>query len=125
MNGYDDLVDRLTHRLRVDPELRMDVANELRAHLQDAEAEFRQAGYDEQEAKANAVKALGDEKHLAEQLWQANRRRIGFRQAAKWTARVTLVPAAIAVTLVIAAHEVSGGLIRTSYWAGWPVPSST
>ena len=36
MSNFDALIERLTARLRVDPELRMDVANELRAHLEDS-----------------------------------------------------------------------------------------
>ena len=103
MATFDQLVGRLTERLRADPELRMDVAAELRSHLEDAAAEFRGAGQSQEEAAASAVKALGDERQLAEQLWQANRRRIGFRRAAKWSARVTLVPGAILVTLLVIA----------------------
>ena len=99
MADFEDLVERLTARLRVDPELRMDVANELRAHLEDAAEEFRQAGAGEAEAAAQAIAALGEEASLAEQLWQANRGRIRFRRAAKWAARATLVPAAIVVTV--------------------------
>lgn len=101
MDALDDIVEQLTARLRVDLELRMDVANELRTHLEDAAGEFRQAGASEEEAHAQAVKALGDPDELAEQLWQANRGRIRFRRVARWAARVTLVPAAAVVTVLI------------------------
>jgi len=107
MSRYDELIERLTHRLRIDPELHMDVANELRTHLEDATEQFRAAGYSEEEAHANAVKALGDEEELAELLWQANRRRIRTRQVIKWAARATRVPAAIIVVLML---PVSGQL---------------
>jgi len=112
MSGFDDLIERLTARLRVDPELRMDVANELRAHLEDASEEFRQGGAGEDEAAASAVKALGDEAELSEQLWQANRGRIRFRRVAKWAARVALLPGAILVTLAIG----------VSIWLPWRFP---
>ncbi|KPK85003.1 MAG: hypothetical protein AMJ81_04385 [Phycisphaerae bacterium SM23_33] len=100
MNGWEELVAQLTDRLRVDPELRMDVAQELRAHLEDSAAEFRQAGQSDEEASASAARALGDPQELSEQLWQANRRRIRIRGVCRWAAQVALLPAAI---LVIAA----------------------
>jgi hypothetical protein len=102
MEKHDDLVNRLTHRLRIDPELRMDVAHELRAHLEDSTTEFRRGGYSEKEATENAVKALGDQTELAQNLWLANKRRVRIRQVVKWAGRVTLVPAAIIVTLLVA-----------------------
>ncbi|MFW6154362.1 MAG: permease prefix domain 1-containing protein [Planctomycetota bacterium] len=101
MARHDDLVDRLTHRLRVDPELRADVAGELRAHLDDAAAEYRRGGYSDEDAAAEAVRALGDADDLARQLWQANRRRIVLRRVCKWAARVALVPGAIAVIALV------------------------
>lgn len=104
MTAFDRLIERLTHRLRVDPELRMDVANELRCHLEDSAAEYRQAGYAEAEAEEAAVKALGDPTELAQALWLANRKRIRVRQVITWVGRVTLIPAAIGVTLLVAFH---------------------
>jgi len=103
MNGFDDLVEKVTQPLRVDPELRMDVANELRAHLEDSAAEFREAGYGADEAAANSIKALGDQDELAQSLWLANRKRMRLRRVAKWTSRVTLVPAALLVTFLLIA----------------------
>jgi len=124
MTPYDALIERLTHRLRIDPELHMDITNELRSHLEDAAETYRQGGCSEDEAEANAVKALGDEAELTELLWQANRRRIRFRQVAKWAARVTLIPAAVVVALAIALHVlptvmlmgVLSGEVRGGWW---------
>ncbi len=108
-SSFEELVGRLTARLRIDPELRMDVARELQAHLEDAADEYRRGGYAEDEAAATAVKALGDPAELEELLWQANRKRIAWRRAAKWTARLTLVPAAVVVTFLLAGSLVTGG----------------
>ncbi len=102
MKTWDKLVDLLTDRLRVDPELRLDVAEELRAHLEDSAAEFRQAGQSDEEAAASAAKALGDPQQLADELWQANRRRIRIRGVLRWSARAALVPGAILVIIAIA-----------------------
>jgi hypothetical protein len=102
MKTWDELVNLLTDRLRVDPELRLDVAEELRAHLEDSAAEFRQAGQSDEEAAASAAKALGDPQQLADDLWQANRRRIRVRGVLRWGARAALVPGAILVIIAIA-----------------------
>ena len=102
MNGFEDLLGRLTHRLRVDPELQMEVAHELRAHLEDAVAECRAAGMTEEQALSTAVKAMGNEAEIAEQLWQANRQRVRVRKVVQWAAGATLMPAAIAVSVTVA-----------------------
>jgi hypothetical protein len=103
MNEWEQLIARLTDRLRVDEELRLDVARELRTHLEDSAAEFRRAGEAEEQAAVSAARALGDANVLAEQLWQANRRRLRIRGVLRWAAQVALVPIAIIVTLVLMA----------------------
>ncbi len=118
MNGFDDLVARLTQRLSADDELRQDVAKELRAHLEDSQADFLHGGYSEAEARIKAAAALGDEKLLADQLWQANFRRMRLRKVARWAVGLLLPPATIAVIaglllyllpLIVVPILVSGG----------------
>ena len=106
---WDELIAHLTERLRIDPELQLEVAQELRDHLEDSAAEFRQAGQDEAEAAASAAKALGEPDKLADDLWLANRRRIRLRRVLRRVARSTLVPGAIIVLLAITS-------IRGSFW---------
>ncbi|MCK5114835.1 MAG: hypothetical protein KAR11_08760 [Phycisphaerae bacterium] len=101
MKDYDKLIARLTDRLSVDPELQMDVAQELRAHLDDSAAEFREAGLTEEQAETQAAKALGDPDELSGQLWSANRTRLRIRGLLRWTARITLIPAAIGVIVCL------------------------
>ena len=108
MSGWDELLARLTERLSVDPELRLDVAEELRGHLEDSAAEFRRAGESDEQAAASATKALGNEAELAEMLWQANRMRMRIRGVLRWSARVALIPAAIGVIIVLL-YGLSGG----------------
>ncbi len=121
MNTWDDLIGRLTRRLEVDEELRLDVARELRCHLEDSAAEFRTAGQSDAQAAASAAKALGEEAELTEQLWQANRGRIRVRGVLRWTARVTLLPAAVLVTLLLFAYllGLSGYIRAFSRGRGW------
>jgi hypothetical protein len=132
MNTWDDLLGRLTRRLEVDEELRLDVARELATHLEDSAAEFRAAEMSEEQAAASAAKALGDENELAEQLWQANRQRIRVRGLLRWTARVTLAPVAMVIVLVLFTYLVGvTGFLRGLTWnegswipdrgSGWPM----
>ena len=102
MNDHDELVRRATVLLEVDRELYLDVGQELRAHLEDSAEEFRQAGYGEEDASSSAAKALGDPDELAETLWRANRFRMRIRGILRWTARATLMPAAILIVIALA-----------------------
>jgi len=97
MEDLDKLIARLTDRLEVDPELQMDVAQELRGHLEDSTAEFHKAGFTDDQAEAEAIKVLGDPDELSGQLWQANRNRLRIRGLLRWGARITLIPSAIGV----------------------------
>ncbi len=93
MNRFDELIEQATARLGADRALRLEIARELRTHLDESAQEFRAAGYHDPEAEA--AKRFGDPTELAEQLWRANRLRMRLRAVAWWTARVTLLPAAI------------------------------
>jgi hypothetical protein len=80
---FDELVNRVTERFEVDPELRAEIGQELRTHLDDSAAESRGAGMSDADAIAAAARALGDEGEIAEKLWQAKRRRVRIRKAAR------------------------------------------
>ena len=101
MKDHDKLIARLTDQLAVDPELQLDVAQELRGHLEDSKAEFSQAGLTDDQARAEATRALGDPDELAGQLWQANRNRLRIRGLLRWGARITLIPTAIGVIVCL------------------------
>ena len=72
----DDWLDRVTRRLAVDRELQLEVRLELRSHVEESMEEFRAAGRSESDARDEALRAVGDETELSEQLWRANRRRL-------------------------------------------------
>jgi hypothetical protein len=91
---FDSLLQRLTHRLRFDPELRLQIQRELRGHLQDNFNEHRAAGLSEEESRTKAVAALGDANELEQKLWTANRRRMTLRAILRWMAATCLAPAA-------------------------------
>ncbi|QDU71198.1 permease prefix domain 1-containing protein [Mucisphaera calidilacus] len=101
MSGFRDLVQRVTQRLGVDRELRMEVASELEDHLEDSEAEFLRAGESPEQARDSAVRAFGDEAEIAEGLWEANRGRMKWRSVMTWTVRMTLMPAAVLLMIIV------------------------
>ena len=119
----ESLLDRLTHPLRVDRQLQEEVRRELSTHLQDATAENRDAGMNDEEAQKQAIRALGDEKVLSEQLWQANRRRIRLRTWARWGIGLIALPAAAAVALLALSSVLLSWSLMSAFgnsmpWAG-------
>lgn len=108
MSAFDDMLDRATRRLRIDRELQLEVRRELETHLQEAAKEFESGGDSEQQARANAVRAIGDADSLADQLWQANRRRIRLRYWVKWVGRITVLPTIVVVAGVLVLSGVLG-----------------
>jgi Flp pilus assembly protein TadB len=99
MTDFSELTQRVARRLGRDPELQREVSSELQSHLEDSTAENIAAGMNDQDAREAAVRSLGPEAELAEQLWQANRRRIGLRKTVKWATGVVAIPAAAAVSV--------------------------
>ncbi len=95
----DGCVRELTGRLWADRELQLDVANELRTHLEEAAEEYRASGMSEEESVETALKHFAPSKTLANEIWLANRSRMQVRAVVKWLLRVTLVPAALAFTV--------------------------
>ncbi len=96
---YDPLLDRLTRRLKIDPELCCEVRKELRTHLEDAQHDFAQGGQSETQSSQQAIRALGDEQVLEEALWSANRGRVRLRRWMRRGVLVAMLPLAILVTL--------------------------
>jgi len=101
MGRIEDYVEAVTRRLRADPELHMDISNEIRTHLEDAVEEARARGLSDKEALDAAIKAFGDETEIADAIWRANRSRMRLRALIKWIVRLTLVPAAFLFTLYL------------------------
>lgn len=99
MATFDEVVATATRRLRLDRELELEIARELRTHLEDSQAEYLAAGYPPDEARDQAVKHLGDPDRLATDLYLANRYRLRLRAVLKWTAQIAMVPAAVAVAV--------------------------
>ncbi len=113
MSNHEEFIRRATEKLEVDRELQLDVAAELRAHMEDAHEEFRDAGCSDQEAAVNAAKVIGDPDELSEELFQANRFRMRIRGILRWAARLTLIPAAILIIGTLALNFT--GVFQTDF----------
>jgi hypothetical protein len=118
MRPFDDVVDRLTERLKGDPELRAEVANELKGHLEASAREFVSAGRSEEEAWRDAVRALGDEREVAEGLWAGNRKRMTRRRVGRWVVGGTLLTAAGVGTVAVAWGAVISVSVVLALFAG-------
>src|SRR5437879_5504692 len=102
MGRFDDVLDRATERLKIDPELRLEVRRELEHHFEDCAAEFTAAGISPDESTQKAIESFGDPAQLAQQLWDANRRRIPARKVVRFVGRFALAPAAAAISINVA-----------------------
>ncbi len=96
---YDPLLDRLTRRLKIDPELACEVRRELRTHLEEAQHDFVQGGQGDIESCQQAMRALGDETVLEEELWSANRGRVRMRRWLRRGLLAAMLPLALLATL--------------------------
>ncbi len=122
---FESIIEQATARLSLDRELQLEIQQELRHHLEDSVAEFSAAGFEEEAAQAEAVKHLGDVKELADDLWQANRRRLRVRNVLKRVMELTLLPLALVVTFWTAGRlPLVQNLDRAEYSA-WELASLT
>jgi hypothetical protein len=124
MRPFDDVADRLTERLKPDPELRAEVANELKGHLEASAREFLSAGRSEEEAWREAVRAIGDEREVADGLWEGNRNRMTRRRVGRWVVGGTLLTAAGVGTVAVAWGAVISVAMVLALFAGMsPTPA--
>jgi hypothetical protein len=104
-------LDRVTRRLSADRDLQLEVRQELRSHLEESIAEFRDAGRGASDARDEALRALGDESELADGLWRANRRRMRVRSLVAWMAGLALPPIVVAMIVFL----VGGALLTVAF----------
>ena len=71
LKGY---LERLGHRLRLDPSVRGDVLREVYTHIEESAQELQRGGLPEGEAARQATERLGRPEALARQLYEAHSR---------------------------------------------------
>ena len=89
-----------TESLAADPELRQDVREELRTHLEETIDSHRESGDSEEESLEFALKSFGSSEEVGEKLFEANRRRMRLRAWVRLGMRWVLTPLAIGVAVV-------------------------
>ena len=132
MSRFDALIEQATARLSADPELQLEVAHELRTHLEDSAAEFRAAGLGEEESVARAAEAFGNPGEVAEKLLAANRKRMRVRRITRVAAGLTLGPVAAALAIsfgwgAMTSLVLAIGTVANLGWfrdTGWQTPFS-
>jgi HAAS len=96
----ENLLDELSSGLKADPEMRLDIKSELRAHLDDKIAEGEHSGLSETESTEQALKSFGDIVVIADSLVEANRPRMKLKARLWRAATILLIPAVIICALV-------------------------
>jgi hypothetical protein len=109
-------LEGVTRPLRMDPEVQLEVRQELATHVTDTRAALIAAGRAESDATEEALRALGDPAELSQQLYQANRRRMRMRTMLTWAARLVLPPVTIALVIVLGASAVTAWALQSSWF---------
>ena len=91
----DKLLDNLTSGLDGDLEVKLDVRNELQAHLEDKIAAGEESGLSESESIEEAIKSFGDIIAVSDGLIEANFTRMKFKAKLYKIAMIILIPAVI------------------------------
>jgi len=71
-NSLSHYLDSVKARLKIDSDVRDNVAQELHAHLEDKSQELREGGLSEEEADKVAVEALGSPELIARQIYEVH-----------------------------------------------------
>jgi hypothetical protein len=99
-NRTEIYLEQVTAGLKDDAELRLDVRAELASHLEDKAAELQGQGTPEEEAREQAMAALGEPAEVATGLAQGNCRRLRRRAWLRRGLRFALVPTAVVVAIL-------------------------
>ncbi len=88
----EKVISECTRPLSDDRELELDIAQELRSHLEDKCDELKQKGISGEKAVEEAVKEFGDSTAISESLYRANLPRFQFRAKLRLAAKILIFP---------------------------------
>ncbi len=88
----EKVVSECTRPLSDDRELELDIAQELRSHLEDKCDELKRKGVPGEKAAEEAVKEFGDSTAISESLYRANLPRFQFRAKLRLAAKILIFP---------------------------------
>ena len=104
----EKLTDDVTAGLGDDPELRLDVRQELRAHLQETAEQLQTAGQSADASVDDAIKSFGAPAEIATGLEEANKRRMTLRGYARFTLKAVLPTLAVLLAVVLGYGRLAG-----------------
>lgn len=99
--SFDQLTTEAAAGLKGDPELYLDIKQELKSHLEDKVAHFDREGHTPEESIELAKKSFGSPLDVAAELLDANRRRMRFRSLLRLGFKALIVPIAIVLALYV------------------------
>jgi hypothetical protein len=122
-----EILEEATAGLRHDPDLRIDVQQELLGHFEDRVKESIAEGMSEEEATTLAKERFGSVPDIAIDLFNANRHRMRIRALILWAIRAVSVPLTIAMLLFYAAigSVYTFTMLRDGRWSFDVPPSLT
>lgn len=88
----EKIISDCTHPLADDPELKLDIAQELRSHLMEKCEDLNRKGFSEEKVIEEAAKEFGDSTEISESLYQVNLPRFRFRAKLRLAAKLAFFP---------------------------------
>ncbi|OGV53258.1 MAG: hypothetical protein A2017_06225 [Lentisphaerae bacterium GWF2_44_16] len=102
----DDFSSGISSGLRDDPELMLDVKEEIKSHIEDSCESFKDDGKGEEESFELAMKNFGPSGDIGQDIISANRKRMKLRAAIKLVFRAIIVPLSVILALYIFLYRI-------------------
>ena len=99
--SFEDLAKEAAAGLKSDPELFLDVKQELHSHLEDKAQYFASQGKSEEESAELSRQSFGSPMDVAAELVDANRQRMKLRGLLRLAVGALVVPLAILLALYV------------------------
>ncbi|QSH40331.1 hypothetical protein P0136_00220 [Lentisphaerota bacterium ZTH] len=98
---FGKFAETLTAGLGDDYELRLDVQQEVKAHLEDSYIKHKKQGKTDSECIKLAIKSFGSSEQISSDLVAANRRRMKLHALTKLIIKAVIVPAAVILAVFL------------------------
>jgi hypothetical protein len=104
--SFDQLSEQAAAGLRADPELFLDVKQELRTHLEEKAEYFSSQGHSHKESVELAGKSFGSPMEVASEILEGNKARMKFRGRVRLLLGALVVPLAVILALYLSLGRV-------------------
>ena len=103
----DDFSTGMAAGLKDDPELMLDVKEEIKSHLEDSCESLKHDGKNDDESFDMAVKEFGPSVDIGQDIINANRKRMKFRGIVKLAFRMVIVPLSVILALYVSLSRIN------------------